>query len=825
MPKPITDQSVKIVWENNPDTPITAASLSKDVFIQSSYKDFEFQTPPGPHLEDTIFTVDTVGIAFGEEGYDPPWTDAYMQLIMKRQTIIQIINEARDGGPPPPGDYIIPKDDQYRLFDNGLEDLYINIHNMDENPDNEWVDNPYDPPRNWGDLREWYIFLCDKDDTSTEMGVGETYGGGAQIWVGLKRGVPPNIELWPYGMEVPGRTGGPSEFYTAGDSRLIGGFKSDTLGKIIPESIWDILTKVHTMKARQYFILDEFAIDDDDTALIKRHLYRPLRVADLDTSSTDHNNIFENDVTITGNVTQSGGDLELALDASDRVGIGTSSFDSWNSNYKIVQIGDRTSIVDGSNYTKLGNNYYEAASGHKHTATGYNSYYQQYNGKHMFISGNTNPGAGGVMDRIFTMTLTKDGNVGIGSTTPDPYTLHVTGEVDGISLVLFEPEWLAVTSNDTVYKKGLAVQEGNLPISSGSTDSGYRIGIEVDLYANDVDFEGTLATQRAGWFRAGTSSVDPTGTITNSYAVFTETLYGTNSTIDNAYGVYITGVASGPTNYWGLYQNISTAKNYFAGDVGVGIDDPSTKLHVKHTDNVEFRLEATPINKVSAIRLMSGSQQWGVQCTASDNFIISDYSNSKFPFQISSNAPTNSINVDVSGNLSIVGNFTLGGNTIQISGAGSLNTGSSPSGSLPLEYNGYFYATRVYGAVYNDLAEYFLSNEAGRPGSVYVACGNKTIMLSRKRADRAVVGVCSDSAAYVMKDEYRDKGVLIGLSGTVEVKVMGKIEYGQELVSYKHGVATKANIFEKIFKRGSIIGKSLESKYSGDINKILMLIK
>jgi len=61
------------------------------------------------------------------------------------------------------------------------------------------------------------------------------------------------------------------------------------------------------------------------------------------------------------------------------------------------------------------------------------------------------------------------------------------------------------------------------------------------------------------------------------------------------------------------------------------------------------------------------------------------------------------------------------------------------------------------------------------------------------------------------------------MSGTVNVKISGKVKIGDEVVSYKNGYAIKANIFEKIFKRNCIIGKVLKNSINED--RILILIK
>jgi hypothetical protein len=48
--------------------------------------------------------------------------------------------------------------------------------------------------------------------------------------------------------------------------------------------------------------------------------------------------------------------------------------------------------------------------------------------------------------------------------------------------------------------------------------------------------------------------------------------------------------------------------------------------------------------------------------------------------------------------------------------------------------------------------------------------------------------------------------VPVCICGTVRVNVHGRVRFGDELVSYKYGLATKANWFERVFKRDCIIG-------------------
>jgi len=146
---------------------------------------------------------------------------------------------------------------------------------------------------------------------------------------------------------------------------------------------------------------------------------------------------------------------------------------------------------------------------------------------------------------------------------------------------------------------------------------------------------------------------------------------------------------------------------------------------------------------------------------------------------------------------------------------------TNPTHTNRLNYDGYFYATKVYNAVYNDLAEFMEFTGEAEPGDVMVQIKNN-LVKSSKRAMPNVIGVYSDSFGFALGADNKENKIPIGLSGKVKVKLYGKIKAGQELVSYKNGQAIKANIFEKLFRRSAIIGKALED---GENTRIWILIK
>jgi len=137
-------------------------------------------------------------------------------------------------------------------------------------------------------------------------------------------------------------------------------------------------------------------------------------------------------------------------------------------------------------------------------------------------------------------------------------------------------------------------------------------------------------------------------------------------------------------------------------------------------------------------------------------------------------------------------------------------------------------AGRIYGASWTpDYAEGMIldkvSEKSPQPGRVYVFTP-KGLIRSNKKCQAGTMGIFSDTFGQCinspglidyndieksMKDKKRIK-IPICLKGQVPVYVKEKIKCFQLLVSGKNGVATKANIFERIFYKERIIGMAIE---------------
>lgn len=514
MPVPIQEDTIKLVWENTADTPITSSSLSKSTDFVAGYRDYEFAT--GVHGEGTIFIKDP----------NPPIGEQD-RLIMKRETVFSIVNlESR-----------IPINKQYKLFDIGLEDLYIRVEDQDDNPA-----NPQPPKTSWGSNTEWFVFLCD-----SELEV-EGGRGSGQILVSRS-----NVS--PQQTQVPGN---PAYNYTSKSVRLLGGFKVDVNGSILAESVWDISGKNKFVKAKKYYVINEFSSDSEDP--YNRHLYRPLRVSDLDSSSSQ-SNVVESGMTIQG---------DLNIDHS--------------------------------------------------------------------------PGK----VTINTIDITSDGT---------DLTIHSS---------------LNLQDQDLIIEDGLGT---NYRLTRNSSES----GIHLKPALNPSAEEPLFSVQNSG---------------------------GTQ---------------------------------------------------VFRVENAGAIVTTNDIIEVNGVKLEKDLQ--------------------------------------------------------------------NPTGTENFGVDAILYATEVHNAVYNDLAEYFVSRDKNLPGLVYVIEEDGVLQLSSKRAQSNVAGICSDSAAYLMKTELKDEGTPIALAGSVKAWCKTEIKAGDEVVSDSGGYVVKANFFERIFKRSAIIGKALESNKDKNDTRILIMIK
>lgn len=144
-----------------------------------------------------------------------------------------------------------------------------------------------------------------------------------------------------------------------------------------------------------------------------------------------------------------------------------------------------------------------------------------------------------------------------------------------------------------------------------------------------------------------------------------------------------------------------------------------------------------------------------------------------------------------------------------------------------LTVTGTINASKVYSAVYNDLAEGYVPGESLSAGDIVeLKEDGKVYRVAGHGGTPCIVGVVSDcyAACYGATEEELQKGkkVAVGLIGRVPVKVSGPVKIGQNI-----GVNTKG--FKGIGQATSLfnpikIGKALEAKTDDSIGEVLCLI-
>ncbi len=121
-------------------------------------------------------------------------------------------------------------------------------------------------------------------------------------------------------------------------------------------------------------------------------------------------------------------------------------------------------------------------------------------------------------------------------------------------------------------------------------------------------------------------------------------------------------------------------------------------------------------------------------------------------------------------------------------------------------------------ATYADLAEYYEADREYEVGTVLVFSGDKEVTTSNVKADHRVAGVVSNTAAYTMNQACPGIKTCVALQGRVPVKVVGKINKGDLIVtSGIPGVAMAATGDVKV---GTLIGKAIGSYDSDRIGTV-----
>jgi hypothetical protein len=128
-------------------------------------------------------------------------------------------------------------------------------------------------------------------------------------------------------------------------------------------------------------------------------------------------------------------------------------------------------------------------------------------------------------------------------------------------------------------------------------------------------------------------------------------------------------------------------------------------------------------------------------------------------------------------------------------------------------------------AQYADLAERFEADNVYSPGTVVELGGAKEITRAVQELSESVFGVISTAAAYLMNAGAGSNTThpAVAVSGRVPVRVIGRVNKGDRLVSAGNGLARAANREE--ITAFNVIGRSLQDKTSIDEDIVEAIVK
>jgi hypothetical protein len=228
------------------------------------------------------------------------------------------------------------------------------------------------------------------------------------------------------------------------------------------------------------------------------------------------------------------------------------------------------------------------------------------------VLGNTSIGATYGAIVAPTSGLIVEGNVGIGTTDPGIYKLKIqdgstnmyvngSGTIDsyfsagsGMGYNLNQDINLSLSGSNMVAKQVKAHRISLSVSNSGDGDQVYDLinGISINSITLDKLSTGTIDALEISSLNIDGINISNGAAATDSYGIkiYGNHTYG-DSSITNNYGLFL-GESSGPsiTNNYGIYQEGTSQKNYFGGNVGIGTTPSSTipltvaKVKVSLTD-------------------------------------------------------------------------------------------------------------------------------------------------------------------------------------------------------------------------------------------------